>query len=92
MKQPWRPDPEPLKTNDRAAILAGTGLWAVALVVLLILRPPPEHSWWIWTCVTGIAFGGFGYWFVSRMHRRRSRPEETPALSSELPTKDSPAG
>ena len=33
-----RPDPEPLRTNDRATVLAGIGLWAVALVTMLLLR------------------------------------------------------
>jgi len=84
VKQPRRPDPAPLRTNDRAAILVGTGLWAIALLVLLIIPLPPEDSWWIWTCVTGIAFGGFGYWFVSRMHRRATGREE----QQPLPTRD----
>ncbi|MER7503292.1 DUF2530 domain-containing protein [Nonomuraea pusilla] len=70
MKQQWHPDPEPIKTNDTAAIAIGTAAWGVALVLLLILRPAPEHQWWIWTCVTGIAFGLFGLWFVNRPARR----------------------
>ncbi|MEU7894391.1 DUF2530 domain-containing protein [Nonomuraea sp. NPDC049152] len=78
MKQAWRPDPEPLETNDRAAVLGGTALWAVGLVVLLIVRPGPDHAWWIWTCVTGIVFGGFGYWFVGRRSRRRIPADEAP--------------
>jgi predicted lysophospholipase L1 biosynthesis ABC-type transport system permease subunit len=66
----WHPDPEPIKTNDVAAVGVGTALWAVALVILLIFRPAPENTWWIWTCVTGIAFGCLGMWLV-----RRSRGE-----------------
>lgn len=71
MNQPLRPEPEPLQTNDQAAVLVGTGLWALALVVLLIFPPAPENSWWVWTCVAGIAGGLFGLWFVTRMKRRR---------------------
>ncbi|GAA2693274.1 MULTISPECIES: DUF2530 domain-containing protein [Nonomuraea] len=78
MKQPWRPDPEPLETNDRAAVLGGTALWALALVVLLIVRPGPENAWWIWTCVAGIVFGGFGYWFVGRKRRKDLPADEAP--------------
>ncbi|MGW4795038.1 DUF2530 domain-containing protein [Nonomuraea sp. NPDC004297] len=69
MKQQWHPDPEPIKTNDTAAIAVGTGLWAVALVVLLIFPPSPGNSWWLWTCVTGVVFGFFGIWFVRRPGR-----------------------
>ncbi|MFG2078222.1 Protein of unknown function [Nonomuraea maritima] len=64
MKQQWHPDPEPIKTNDLAAVATGTAIWAVALVILLIFRP--GHTWWIWTCVTGIAFGFLGMWLVRR--------------------------
>ncbi|MCK2213559.1 DUF2530 domain-containing protein [Actinomadura sp. ATCC 31491] len=66
MKQQWHPDPEPIKTNDVAAVGVGTAVWAVALVVLLIFRPAPGNEWWIWTCVTGIGFGFFGMWLVRR--------------------------
>ncbi len=64
--QQWHPDPEPIETNDTAAVAIGTGLWAIALVALLIFRPAPENTWWIWTCATGVGFGLFGMWFVSR--------------------------
>ncbi|MEO3854457.1 DUF2530 domain-containing protein [Acrocarpospora sp. B8E8] len=72
MKPPRKPDPEPLQTNDSATILAGIGLWAIALVVLLIIRP--AQSWWIWTCVAGMGMGGFGLIYVYRRDQReRSR-------------------
>ncbi|MEV5896096.1 DUF2530 domain-containing protein [Nonomuraea fuscirosea] len=66
MKQQWHPDPEPIETNDTAAVAIGTAAWAVALVALLIFRPTPENSWWIWTCVAGIGFGLLGLWYVRR--------------------------
>jgi uncharacterized membrane protein YbhN (UPF0104 family) len=65
----WRPDPEPIKTNDTAAMAVGTALWVVALIALLIFPPTPENSWWVWTCVTGVVFGLFGIWFVRRPRR-----------------------
>ncbi|GII94804.1 DUF2530 domain-containing protein [Sinosporangium siamense] len=71
MRQPRRPDPEPLKTNDKAAILAGMGLWAIALVVLLVFQPDLEQDWWVWTCVAGIVGGLFGLWYIHRRDRRR---------------------
>ncbi|MGI5273194.1 DUF2530 domain-containing protein [Nonomuraea sp. CA-218870] len=66
MTQQWRPDPEPIKTNDTATVAVGTALWAIALVTLLIFRPAPENSWWIWTCLTGVGFGLLGLWIVQR--------------------------
>ncbi|MFC6086940.1 DUF2530 domain-containing protein [Sphaerisporangium aureirubrum] len=70
MNEPRPPDLAPLKTNDAATILAGTGLWAVALIVLLIVQPGPDRQWWIWTCVAGIGLGLFGVWHVRRRDRR----------------------
>ncbi|GAA2285678.1 DUF2530 domain-containing protein [Nonomuraea roseoviolacea subsp. roseoviolacea] len=70
MKQEWHPDPEPIETNDTATVAVGTGLWALALVVLLVLRPDPAHMWWVWTCVAGVVLGLMGLWYV---HRRASR-------------------
>jgi hypothetical protein len=70
-----------LKTNDIAAILAGTGLWAVALVVLLVLGIPPEDRWWIWTCVAGVALGVFGCFYVWRRDRRAA--EQAPVRADD---------
>ena len=53
--------PPPLEANDQVVIWVGTAAWAVALVVLLIIRDslPAGQRWWIWTCVCGVAFGLF---------------------------------
>ncbi|MEV7007376.1 DUF2530 domain-containing protein [Streptosporangium sp. NPDC051022] len=79
MNQPRLPDLQPLRTNNSATILAGTGLWVVALVVLLIVRPGPDHQWWIWTCVSGICGGLFGLWFVRRLDRGKAPDEREPS-------------
>ena len=71
-----RPDPPPpLEANDQVVIWAGTAGWAVALVVLLIIRDrlPADQRWWIWTCVCGMAFGIFASWYVPRLKRGRAR-------------------
>jgi hypothetical protein len=40
-------------------VLIGTGLWAVALVVLLILGDRVDRMW-TWTCVAAIVLAGIG--------------------------------
>ena len=67
--------PPPLEANDQVVIWAGTAGWAVALVVLLIVRDslPAGQRWWIWTCVCGVAFGIFASWYVPRLKRGRAR-------------------
>ena len=52
-----------------------TAGWAIALVVLLVLREqiPPSERWWIWTCVAGVVMGLFALWYVPRLKRARAR-------------------
>jgi len=73
-----RPAPPPLEANDQLVAAVGTAAWAVALVVLLILREqiPADERWWIWTCVAGLAMGLFGLWYVPRLKRSRARAAE----------------
>ena len=40
-------------------VLAGTAVWAVALVVLLLLGDRVDRLW-TWTCVAAIALAGLG--------------------------------
>ena len=64
-----RPDPAPVKTDDRKAMLVGTALWLVALAVLLLfLRPILENNniWLLWTCAAGLALGLLGILYTSR--------------------------
>ncbi|MGH3154137.1 MAG: DUF2530 domain-containing protein, partial [Streptosporangiaceae bacterium] len=66
--------PPPLEANDQLVAAAGTIAWAVALVVLLIVRSelPAGARWWIWTCVAGLALGLFALWYVPRLKRSRA--------------------
>ena len=70
-----RPAPPPLEANDQLVTAIITAAWAVALVVLLVLRDqiPPTDRWWIWTCVAGVVMGLFALWYVPRMKRARAR-------------------
>jgi Protein of unknown function (DUF2530) len=67
--------PPPLEGNDQLVTAAGTAAWAIALVVLLIVRDrlPADARWWIWTCVSGLVLGLFGLWYVPRLKRARAK-------------------
>ena len=69
------PAPPPLEANDWLVTAVGTAGWAVALVVLLVLRSQitPSERWWIWTCVAGVMMGLFALWYVPRLKRARAR-------------------
>lgn len=71
--RPLRPTPPPPKINTRIPIGVGTALWAVALVVLVILREelPPDQRWWIWTAAASTFGGLLGMVFVPFIERRR---------------------
>ena len=65
--------------------LVGTAGWAVALVVLLVVRDslPADERWWIWTCVTGLGMGLFALWYVPRLKRARARSAASRAAEGE---------
>ncbi len=67
--------PPPLEADDVLVVRVITAGWAVALVVLLIVRGslPAGQRWWVWTCVAGLAFGIVGLWYVPRLKRSRAR-------------------
>ena len=62
-----------------------TAAWAVALVVLLIVRDtlPAEARWWLWTCVAGLLMGLFALWYVPVLKRGRARAAARRAQPSE---------
>jgi len=67
--------PPPLEANDQLVAGTGTVAWALALIVLLIVRGslPADARWWIWTCAAGLAMGLFALWYVPRFKRARAR-------------------
>ena len=67
--------PPPLEANEQLVAGVVTAAWAIALVVLLIIRNslPAHERWWVWTCVTGVALGLFALWYVPRLKRSRAR-------------------
>jgi hypothetical protein len=70
-----RPAPPPLEANDQLVTAVITAGWAVALIVLLVVRSdvPVPDRWWIWTCVAGLGIGVFGLLYVPRLKRSRER-------------------
>jgi hypothetical protein len=67
--------PPPLEANDQLVVGVGTAAWAIALVVLLIVRDslPASARWWIWTCLAGVALGLFALWYVPRLKHSRAK-------------------
>ncbi len=54
-----KPDPEPIKTNAKLAIIVGLILWAIALLFLVFqaTQASAQKSWYTTTCVVGIILG-----------------------------------
>jgi len=73
--------PPPLEGNDQLVTGIITAGWAIALVVLLIVRDslPSDVRWWIWTCAAGLGLGLFGLWYLPRLKRSRARAAEARA-------------
>lgn len=64
---------EPLDVDAVRTVQIGTVLWAVALVVTLVARDTLQdegRTWWIWTCVAGVALGLLGLVITVRRRRR----------------------
>ncbi|GAA4992419.1 DUF2530 domain-containing protein [Kineococcus glutinatus] len=71
------PPPEPLHTDDRRAVLVGTVVWLVLLVVVLAapsVRPGGDGRA-VGACVAGVLLGLLALGYLSRRDRRE-RPGE----------------
>ena len=67
-----RPDPAPVKTDDRKAVLAGLAAWVIALGGLLLFLPAvlaAGAAWWLWTVLVGL---GLGLLLLVYVHWRQS--------------------
>lgn len=75
VRKPTRPAPPPFEGNDQLITGVITAGWAIALLVLLVLREqiPAADRWWIWVCTTGFCLGLFGLYYVPRLKRSRTR-------------------
>jgi hypothetical protein len=72
-----RPDPAPLETDDVKVVAVVTAAWALALVVLVVLRLTGQdvHGWWMVMCGYGIALGLYGVRYCRRRHAAIARDE-----------------
>ena len=63
----------PLDENGITATLVGTGLFAVATVVLLVLKSDLDatgRGWWVWVGACGVLLGIIGYAYCRRRATR----------------------
>jgi hypothetical protein len=63
-----RPDPLPLETDDVLIVAVGSALWAVAFVVVLVVRLAggDVHDWWLEMCAAGALLGLVGVRYCVR--------------------------
>ena len=67
-----RPDPAPLRTDDRAAVLVGMLIWTLLWIAALVWHArlaDTDRGWWIWTPPAGIALGALGLLYLHRRQR-----------------------
>jgi multidrug transporter EmrE-like cation transporter len=56
---PTKQAPPPLQVDTARVVLVGIGLWAVALVVVLLLGDRVDRMW-TWTCLAAIGLALLG--------------------------------
>lgn len=59
MPTPTKQAPPPLQVDTGRVVIAGIGLWAVALVVVLLLGDRVDRMW-TWTCLAAIGLAVLG--------------------------------
>lgn len=85
-----RPDPPPLRTNDRAVVSVGMVAWAVLLVAALVMRSrlvEQGRGWWVWTPVVAIALGFYGLHYLRQRERRRTDEPEARTTQAQQATR-----
>ena len=77
VRRPTKQAPPPLQVDTVRVVLAGTAVWGLALVVLLLLGDRVDRLW-TWTCLAGIGLAVLGLWVMRLQgqlpHRRPPGP------------------
>jgi hypothetical protein len=75
VSRPQRPVPPPLEGDDRVVTGVITAGFAIALVVLLIVRDSLSAAdrWWVWVAAFGTFLGLFGLVYVPHLKKSRER-------------------
>ena len=75
MEHEFKHAPPPLQVDTVRVVLAGTAVWAMALVILLFLGDRVDELW-TYTCLAGIALAalGLGVMRLQGQLPRRGRP------------------
>lgn len=66
-----RPDPAPVRTDDRKVVLVGLVLWILALAGMLMFLGALQESglgWLLWTVVVGLVLGLVLLVYTSKRH------------------------
>ena len=75
MPRPAKQAPPPLRVDTARVVLAGTAVWVVALVVLLLLGDRVDQMW-IWTCVAALALAVLGLGVMRWQGQGRRRRDD----------------
>lgn len=73
---------EPLDEDGVGAVVLGTVVWAVAFVVLWVLRDrlaAADAQWWLWVAGTGALLGLPGLWYTTRRRSAYRRAQGDPS-------------
>jgi len=81
--RPTKQAPPPLQVDTARVVIAGTVLWAIALVVLLFLGDRVDRLW-TWTCVAAIVLAILG---LGVMRLQGQLPRRSHGTSDETPVK-----
>jgi hypothetical protein len=81
---PTRPSPPPLQVDTVRVVVAGTALWAVALIVLLLLGDQVDRVW-TWTCVAAIVLAALGLGLMRWQGQLRSSPSRATPRPGAVP-------
>lgn len=77
MPRPTKQAPPPLQVETVPVVLAGTAVWVVALIVLLVLGDRVDRMW-TWTCAAAIALAVLGLGVMRLQGQLRARRPDPP--------------